>query len=114
LNFSSALSIGINIGLNYVLIPTYGATGAACATLATQSFMAICQIVRAHQTFAAIQPLKTLLKFAALILGMFLMDVFLPEKTWVFFLECCVGLILLLAFRLIDVHRIRLALSEKV
>jgi O-antigen/teichoic acid export membrane protein len=114
LNFSSALSIGINIGLNYVLIPKYGATGAACATLATQSFIAICQFVRAHQTFSAIQPMKTFLKFGALILSMLLMDLFLPEKTWVFFLECCVGLILLLAFRLIDVHRIRLALSEKV
>ncbi|MEN9399684.1 MAG: hypothetical protein RL632_785 [Bacteroidota bacterium] len=114
LNISAALSIAINIGLNYVLIPKYGATGAACATLVTQTFIAICQIVRTHQTFTAIQPVKTLLKFAALILSMLVMDYFLPEKTWVFFLECCAGLILLLAFRLIDVQRIRLALSEKI
>ena len=114
LNISSSIGILINIGLNYVLIPKYGATGAACATLSTQTFIAICQIVRTHQSIAAIKPLKTLLKFAALILSMLIMDLFLPEKTWIFFLECSVGLILLLAFRLIDVQRIRLALSEKI
>ena len=40
LRFLNILSIGgivLNFGLNYALIPTYGAEGAAIATLGTQS-----------------------------------------------------------------------------
>jgi O-antigen/teichoic acid export membrane protein len=113
LNISSAIGIAINIGLNYLFIPKYGAIGAACSTLVTQSFVALCQIVRVHQSISPLQPLRTVLKFSALVLSMFLMNLFLPEKSWVFFLECFVGLIFLFAFRLIDIPRIRLAFSEK-
>ncbi len=114
LNISSAIGIVINIGLNYLFIPKYGAIGAASSTLVTQSFVAVCQIVRVHQSISPIQPLRTVLKFSALVLSMYLMDLILPEKGWVFFLECFAGLTFLFAFRLIDIPRIRLAFSEKL
>ena len=45
LNSLSAIGIGINITINWILIPNYGATGAAVATLITQSIVSLTQFM---------------------------------------------------------------------
>jgi O-antigen/teichoic acid export membrane protein len=114
LNIISVFGIAINVGLNFIVIPHYGAEGAAISTLSTQSFMAICQIIRVHKILPPHQTLQTLLKFGALLAGMLILYFFLPVNMWTFVLECAAGLLFLFVFRLIDIPRIRLAFSEKL
>ena len=45
LNLFAAITLGLNLGLNLLLIPRLGATGSAWASLAAQTFMAAAQIV---------------------------------------------------------------------
>jgi O-antigen/teichoic acid export membrane protein len=113
LNRISAIAIVINVGFNFLLIPKYGALGTGFSMLFTQVFIASCQIVRVHRRMRATHPLRTFIKFIALALCMSLMVFLLPKTSWVFAVECLGGMIFLLAFRLIDIQRIRLALSEK-
>lgn len=47
LNFTSFLGIGVNVGLNLLLIPRLQAQGAAIVSLCTQSIVAISQIILA-------------------------------------------------------------------
>ncbi len=46
-----AWSVALNIVLNFILIPRYGALGAACTTLLTQTFALVGQIIIAKKTF---------------------------------------------------------------
>lgn len=114
LNIISIFGIAINVGMNFLIIPHYGAEGAAISTLSTQSFMAICQIIRVHQILPPHQALQTFLKFGALVGGMLMLHFFLPANMGTFVLECAAGLLFLFVFRLIDIPRIRLAFSEKL
>ncbi len=49
LNLTSLAGIAVNFGLNYTLIPEYGAEGAAIATVVTQSLIALLQLIRCIQ-----------------------------------------------------------------
>ena len=51
LNFFAATSLVLNIGVNLILIPRFGATGSAWASLTTQSFMAVAQLLLAVRLF---------------------------------------------------------------
>jgi O-antigen/teichoic acid export membrane protein len=50
LNIVSAIGIGVNVIINLYLIPLYGATGAAMATLITQSTVSLIQFVYCMKT----------------------------------------------------------------
>jgi O-antigen/teichoic acid export membrane protein len=61
LNISSAAGLAINIVLNLILIPKYGAKGAAIAALFTQGTVALAQYLRAHLLFPySVPPADTL------------------------------------------------------
>jgi O-antigen/teichoic acid export membrane protein len=51
LNLAAAIGMGLNIGLNYILIPHYGALGSAWASLITQAIMALIQVLLASYYF---------------------------------------------------------------
>ncbi len=51
LNTIAGISLGVNVVFNFVLIPMYGAFGAALATLVTQLTAGIAQWVVAHRKF---------------------------------------------------------------
>lgn len=51
LNCFAALTLLLNVLLNVLLIPTWGAVGSACAALGAQSFMAVAQVVAATSAF---------------------------------------------------------------
>src|SRR5690606_34889477 len=45
LNWIAGVGLLLNISLNFILIPQFGATGAAITTLITQSLVAVVQII---------------------------------------------------------------------
>jgi len=49
LNLLAGATVILNIGLNLLLIPSYKAFGAAIASISSQAFYAICQIIIAHR-----------------------------------------------------------------
>ena len=51
LNIMAMFGVGINVGLNFILIPHSGAEGAALASLITQIITAVCQILIAKRIF---------------------------------------------------------------
>jgi O-antigen/teichoic acid export membrane protein len=51
LNTFAAVSLVLNIVVNVLLIPRFGAVGSAWASLATQSFMAVAQLLLAVRLF---------------------------------------------------------------
>lgn len=114
LNIISAIGISINVTLNFILIPKFGATGAACSTLCTQSLTAILQIVRVHHYMPPSQPLFTVGKFSGIAIAMILLTNFLPLAMWAFILECLIGLGLLFIFKLIDLEQLRQVIREKL
>lgn len=52
LNVLSAIGLATNLILNYILIPRYGALGAACATLITQGGVAAAQTLKSFTGYA--------------------------------------------------------------
>jgi O-antigen/teichoic acid export membrane protein len=80
LNTVAVIAVAINIVLNVILIPTHQAYGAAIASLVTQVFVAVCQLIIVQRTFkfnANVSLLTRLVLFAAgLLAGVyFLQDV---------------------------------------
>lgn len=51
LNLFAAGALAVNVTVNLIVIPRYGAVGSAVASVTTQSVMAIAQIVAAHIIF---------------------------------------------------------------
>lgn len=51
LNLCAALALVVNIGVNLVCIPRWAASGAAVASLTTQSFMGVAQMILAFRIF---------------------------------------------------------------
>lgn len=62
LNISSAIGLALNILVNLVLIPQYGALGAVAATLCTQSFIALSQLIYAHRKLKISYDLTVFIK----------------------------------------------------
>ena len=59
LNIFAAVTLAVNIGVNMLLIPRFGAVGSAWASLTAQSFMALAQLVLALRLFRL--PVSTFL-----------------------------------------------------
>jgi O-antigen/teichoic acid export membrane protein len=52
LNLMASTGMGLNIVMNFILIPKYSATGAAVSSLTTQVFTALAQILMAQKEFS--------------------------------------------------------------
>ena len=59
LNIFAACSLAINVVANLILIPRFGAVGSAWVSLATQTFMALAQLILAVRLFGI--PLRAFL-----------------------------------------------------
>jgi len=106
LNLAAAFGMVLNIGLNFALIPGYGALGSAWASLITQAIMAIIQVLLASFYFKFhinYRYLVTLFLFVAgvLIINMLSVSIGL---TWLssFALMVAASLILATVLRLLD------------
>ncbi len=107
LNIVSAIGIVVNFAINFILIPKYGASGAAVATLITQSGVSLIQFVFCMREFR--------IEFSPIVTGQFLLYVVVfttfcyfvrAESLGVFLGILCMGLVLMIAFRLVDLKAI--------
>lgn len=104
------ITIGLNIALNYFLIPDSGALGAAIATIASQALMAIAQlswVMRHWETdFSWKLLLKTLLYFGILLIVILLLNTF--SFTWLLKIAifALVAILLSVALRLLNIKKL--------
>jgi O-antigen/teichoic acid export membrane protein len=106
LNRISLVGVLANIGVNLYLIPIYGATGAALATIITQSLTALAQLIYAHQFLKLIFPMKTILHTLVFVAWMLLMIQFIPSGNYLLFSQIILGTALLFLHRFIDLKSI--------
>ncbi|MBI1836580.1 MAG: oligosaccharide flippase family protein [Flavobacteriia bacterium] len=110
LNISSFFGIIMNVGLNFYLIPLYGATGAAFATFCTQTTIAIIQFLYCASNFKfhfSFQLIGRYLLFLGLIV---LMHTYLSSsKTTVYMLvlELFLSVAVLMATKMIDIRSLK-------
>ena len=82
LNIMAASGMIINITLNFILIPFFhaksgdAATGSGCASLTTQLFTAITQVILAKYIFHFRINIKLIIKLVVFVIGIFLINYF--------------------------------------
>ncbi|MGI8893905.1 MAG: oligosaccharide flippase family protein [Bacteroidia bacterium] len=72
LNITAAISVVLNFGLNLLLIPRYGASGAAFASVLTQFSSAVAQVILSKYLFNLAVKLKFLLTLVGFTVGIVL------------------------------------------
>jgi len=107
LNQLSVVSIAVNIAINALLIPTYGAYGAGVATLITQGLTALVQLIYVHKHFQLAGSMMELIQF--FILGIILigLSITMESTPLTIFMHALIGLGALLLTKLIDLNVIR-------
>ena len=112
MNQLSLVGIVLNIILNALLIPKYGAAGSAFATLITQSFTALIQLIYCHQLFSIKITISQVINYSAFILLMFLIPLISSNHSISFSLQIIFGVIGLLLFKFIDLKGLKIAFKE--
>ncbi len=114
MNQLSIVGIVLNIILNALLIPTYGAAGSAFATLITQSFTALIQMAYCHQLFSIKFSVTQFLNYGGFLILMFLIPFISSNHSVLFFSQIAFGVIGLLFFKFIDVKALKIAFKENL
>lgn len=114
LNILSGIGILVNVILNILLIPKYGAEGAAIATLATQTTVALIQFFQCV-SILKIQPgitqITKSIAFAAVVFGLFFfIEV---ENIWVLMALIGLSFVSMFLFRLIDLGKLKTILQSE-
>lgn len=68
LNIISLIGVALNFGTNWMVIPIYGAYGAAVATLITQAFVIFAQVIITKKIFKLNYEVSFILRHGALVL----------------------------------------------
>lgn len=113
LNQLAVIGIVLNLVLNALLIPIYGATGSAFATFITQGFTALFQTVYCHRHLPisfAIQDIARLLLFVAVIV---IIGWLFEQVTFVLVVQLGTGVALLFALKLIHFKDLLSIVSSK-
>lgn len=114
LNQLSFVGILINIVLNFILIPTYGAAGAAFTTLITQSIIACIQLIYCNRQFGIPFSFRQILNYLGFALILFLVPLFINEGHFQLFMQLSVGIVGMFIFSMIDLKEIKIAIKEKL
>jgi O-antigen/teichoic acid export membrane protein len=114
LNKISALGIGVNVLLNFWLIPVYGAIGSAIATLTTQTILAFAQMVFAHQKFKFSFSMNQLVNFMGFTGIMVLVSEWLSSSVFKIMTQITIGIICMFIFKMIDVKKLKITFSENL
>lgn len=107
LNSISAIGIVANITINLILIPTYGALGAAIATFATQGVTAIAQFLYCVYKFDMPRKPKGLLKIGGLIIGLYVVSDALQNTSYLMLVQIVLGVAALFLLSLIDLKALK-------
>jgi O-antigen/teichoic acid export membrane protein len=106
LNQLSAVGFLLNIVLNALLIPKYGATGSAVATLITQSMTAVVQTYYCHSQLNLGRYAEELFKFIGFTLVLTTLALLFKEVHYLWVILLISGFFGLFLFRLIDLKEI--------
>jgi O-antigen/teichoic acid export membrane protein len=106
LNSLSALAIVLSVGLNFILIPRFGATGAAWTACITQILIGLAQWVYCHRTFLFHEGSSDVIGFLLLIACQIgLLFIPFPEEIAIA-VSLCVGVVTLFLFRLVSLKSV--------
>lgn len=108
LNILATITLVVNILVNIVCIPRWGAAGAAWASLSAQTFMAVAQIWVALKKFSFRPGIFYIIKIIIFTLFMVVISALVPIPTWwgQVLLALAGALMAALALRLIDIKEI--------
>ncbi len=107
LNQLSFVGVLLNIGANTLLIPHFGATGAAFATLITQFSTALAQIYICNKQFHFTIPFIEYARFGAYILVLFIVPKLITSDVLRLPIHLLCGIVGMVAFKLIDVKQLK-------
>ena len=114
LNSVSAIGIVLNIGMNLFLIPKYGASGAAFATLITQGSVSTIQVIYCVFHFSLKIALLPILQFVGFVGSVWTLCYFVKVDSFVFFLGVSgTSFLGMFVFGLIDFKELKSILSSK-
>ena len=115
LNLLAVSSLIINIGVNILLIPRYGAVGSAYASLAAQGFMALTQVVAAVRIFRLRISFVYILKlslYTLLVVGVNLLAAPLPWG-WHLAVAVVAAMGAAMALRLVDARQMMTLIKKE-
>lgn len=107
LNISSAFGIALNLGLNFYLIPTHGALGAAFASFLTQTFIALVQFFYCLKIFKLTISFKTILNYSIFIASLILVSKWQSSSDFLFVIQLILGVSLMFLLSFIDLKNIK-------
>lgn len=107
LNQISVVGILLNVIFNALLIPKYGASGSAFATLVTQGFTALIQLLYAHSKLKIPFLFTQTLRFIGFTSIFLVFYFFVPQNDYSIYLQLAAGTIGLFVFKLIDVKELK-------
>lgn len=114
LNLVAGIGIVVNFGVNFYLIPTYGAFGAAIATLITQSLVSLIQIVYSLHLLKIPFSTTVLVQFLFFVGSVTALGYFVrAESLFVLLILLIAGFGAMLLFKLVDLQNLRGLLKQK-
>jgi O-antigen/teichoic acid export membrane protein len=112
MNQLSVIGIVLNVVLNALLIPDYGAAGSAFATLVTQSFTSLILLVFCFRKFSIPVSIVQLLNYGGFILLMLLIPLIFEKENYVLTLQLTLGVIGMFIFKFIDIKGLKKSFLE--
>jgi O-antigen/teichoic acid export membrane protein len=107
LNISSAFGIVLNIGLNFYLIPEYGAAGSAFASFVTQTFIALIQFIHCLKVFKLAVSLKTIFNFSIFITLLILASKWQSSGIYLIISQLIIGVSLMFILSFINLKNLK-------
>lgn len=112
INQLSVIGIALNIILNALLIPKYGAAGSAFATLITQTFTALIQMAFCHSLFSIPFSWLQIFNYSGFILLMGLLPIITDQTEFLLLIQLVAGIAGMFLFKFIDLKELKLAFKE--
>ena len=114
LNSVSAIGILLNIGMNIFLIPEYGASGAAFATLITQGSVSAVQLIYCVYHFSLKITLLPILQFVGFVASIWTLCYFVKlDSVYMFFAVSGAAFVGMFVFGLIDFKQLKSIITSK-
>ncbi len=107
LNISSAFGIILNVGLNFYLIPEFGAAGSAFASFVTQTFISLIQFIYCLKVFKLAVSLKTIFNFSIFITLLFLASKWQSSGIYLIISQLMIGVSLMFLLSFINLKNLK-------
>lgn len=114
LNQISLLGVIVNVVFNAFLIPTFGAAGAAFATLVTQSMIALLQMIYCHVKFSIPFSRFNSLNYVFFIALLLAIPFLIENQNMQFILQLVAGIVGLFLFKFIDLKQLKETFQGKL